>query len=89
MVCNLLNFIQFVDRKTTKKLLKQARIQQQQLEDELAEQGDVPKKSKSKSSKFNLGTRKAESDDDDEEDDDELATADDDGNEGEFAKEIV
>ncbi|XP_021960319.1 bystin isoform X2 [Folsomia candida] len=87
---------EFVDSKTTKKLLKQARVQQQQLEDELAEVEEGHdggrstaggKSSRTSKAKFNLGGGPKVQDS--EEDEDELAASDDDeADEGNFAQEI-
>lgn len=86
-----------MDSKTTKKLLKQARVQQQQLEDELAEVEEGHdggrstaggKSSRTSKAKFNLGGGPKVQDS--EEDEDELAASDDDeADEGNFAQEIV
>lgn len=84
--------LQFLDSKTTKKLLKQARVQQQQLEDELAEVDDVrvAKGSRGKGGRVSDKTKFRLVAESDEEDEEEFNVSDNEENdEGDFAKQIV
>lgn len=84
-----------MDKKTTKRILKQARLQQQQLEDEFAEEEGIsgkrrPGKSGVKNSVKLGGTMEGS---DESEDDDEFALVsgdeDDVGEQDKFSQEIV
>ena len=85
-----------MDKKTTKRILKQARLQQQQLEDELEEQEEedgAPRNRRGKKGLVKAVKLQGRPGDDDGEDSDEdefaLVSGDEDEDPNKFSKEIV